>query len=152
MKKERDAYVDVAKGLAMLLVIRIHTEVFGVINAPYPIIAVPLFFFLSGFYDNTYRPLKAWLPKTFLSLFVTGVMWVGLSYIYVSLLRYLKDGTISVTFSLYSPLIGGGATWFLFALFYAKCLMGVVHKLRLPIWLNLLLVLAKHLFLLNRAA
>lgn len=46
---KRDEFVDVAKGIAMLLVVRIHTEVFGVINAPYPVIAVPFFFFISGF-------------------------------------------------------------------------------------------------------
>ena len=53
MEKQRDTYVDIAKGIAILLVVRIHTEVFAVLPAPYPIVAVPLFFFLSGFYDNT---------------------------------------------------------------------------------------------------
>ena len=41
MSKQRDLYVDVAKGIAMLLVVRIHSEVFGVLQVPYPIIAVP---------------------------------------------------------------------------------------------------------------
>lgn len=141
MKNQRDAYVDVAKGIAMLLVVRIHTEVFGVINAPYPIIAVPLFFFLSGFYDNTYKPVNEWLPKTFKSLFVTGVIWVFLSFGYVSLLRYIKDGTLSVNFSLTKPLIGGGVTWFLFALFYAKCCVSMLNKSKLPKSISFMLLL-----------
>lgn len=141
MKQERDVYVDIAKGLAMLLVVRIHTEVFGSIHAPYPIIAVPLFFFLSGFYDNTNRPIRFWLPKAFKSLFLTGVIWVLLSFAYISLLHYLKDGIIPISFSIYSPLIGGGVTWFLFALFYAKCSMWLIHKLKLPVWANFLIVM-----------
>ena len=118
----------------MLLVVRIHTEVFGVINAPYPIIAVPLFFFLSGFYDNTYKPVKEWVPKTFKSLFVTGIIWVLISFGYISLLHYIKDGTIPIKFTLNAPLIAGGATWFLFALFYAKCATAFVNRSKLPKW------------------
>jgi fucose 4-O-acetylase-like acetyltransferase len=65
MIKDRDTFVDIAKGIGMLMIVRIHTEVFSTISCPYPIIAVPLFFFLSGFYDNTTKPLKEWLPKSF---------------------------------------------------------------------------------------
>ena len=39
----RDTYIDIAKGLCMMLIICIHTEVFGVIGMPLTFIAVPMF-------------------------------------------------------------------------------------------------------------
>ena len=132
MIKQRDLYVDVAKGIAMLLVVRIHSEVFGVLHAPYPIIAVPFFFFLSGFYDNTEKPLSVWLPKAFKRLFLVGIIWVLISFLYISFLHYLKDRTIPIDFSWQMPLIGGGVVWFLLALFYAKCGAWLIGKTKLP--------------------
>lgn len=137
---QRDEFVDVAKGIAMLLVVRIHTEVFDVINAPYPVIAVPFFFFISGFYDNTDKPLKKWLPKSFRRLFLVGLMWIFISFVYLSLLHYIKDRTIPISFSLNRPIIAGGVTWFLFALFYAKCLAWLVTKTRIPKLLAVILL------------
>lgn len=141
LNKQRDVYVDVAKGIAMLLVVRIHTEVFGVINVPYPIISVPFFFFLSGFYDNTYKPVKDWLPNTFKRLFLVGIYWVIISFTYISLLHYLKDHTIPINVSVYQPLIGGRATWFLFALFYAKCGTWLINKTKIPSYIILPLLI-----------
>lgn len=135
---KRDEYVDVVKGLAMLFVIRIHTEVFDIIHFPYPVIAVPLFIFLSGFYDNTDKKLSVWLPKAFKRLFLAGVIWVIISFCYVSLLHYLKDHSIKVGFSLEEPLIGGKITWFLFALFYAKCLTWMISLMNISKWIALL--------------
>ena len=135
--KQRDEFVDIAKGIAMLLVVRVHTEVFNVIHAPYPIIAVPLFFFLSGFFDNTDKPLSVWLPKTFKRLFLVGIIWVAISFAYVSVLHYLKERTFVVNFSLESPLIGGGVTWFLFALFYAKCFTWLISQIHISKWIVL---------------
>ena len=135
-RKNRDTFVDVAKGISMLMIVRIHTEVFSSISCPYPIIAVPFFFFLSGFYDNTYKPIKEWLPKTFRSLFAVGVIWVLISFVYLSLLSYVKDRTVNISFSIENPIIAGGVQWFLFALFYAKLLMWVIHKIKLPSWLT----------------
>lgn len=138
---KRDTFVDIAKGIGMLMIVRIHTEVFNTISCPYPIIAVPLFFFLSGFYDNTTKPLKEWLPKTFQSLFLVGVIWVLISFTYLSLLSYIKDHTIFVDFSWENPVIAGGVEWFLFALFLAKLGMWIIHRSRLPHWLVLTILI-----------
>lgn len=134
---KRDEYVDVAKGIAMLLVVRIHAEVFGVIHTPYPVIAVPFFFFLSGFYDNTDKPLTIWLPKTFKRLFLVGVIWVLISFAYISLLHYIKDRTVEINCTWQDPLIGGGVTWFLFALFYAKCFTWLISQTHISKWIVL---------------
>lgn len=137
MALQRDIYVDVAKGMAMLMVVRIHTEGFTATPVPYPIIAVPFFFFLSGFYDNTDKPLKAWFFKTSRSLLMTGVIWMLISYAYLSLLHVVKDGTLpNISFNLEHPQMVG-VMWFLFALFYAKCGMAILHKLRMPFYVGM---------------
>lgn len=139
-KKNRDIFVDVAKGIAMLSVIRIHTEMFSEIGAPYPIIAVPLFFFLSGFYDNTRKPLREWLPKAFKRLFLVGIAWVMIGFVYLSILSYVKSRTISISFTVYEPLIANGVVWFLFALFYAKLCVWLIHKSKLSEYIVLTLL------------
>ena len=55
MIKHRDNFIDVAKGIGIMLIISIHTEVFGVMGYPLSFIAVPVFFFMSGFYDRAER-------------------------------------------------------------------------------------------------
>ena len=74
--KQRDVYVDVAKGLCMLLIICIHTEVFCVIGLRFTFIAVPMFFFMSGFYDRSERPMLDWLPRTAQRLVMPALIWL----------------------------------------------------------------------------
>ena len=57
---QRDNFVDVAKGIGILLIVCIHTEVFVVIGMPLTFIAVPVFFFMSGFYDRSEKPISKW--------------------------------------------------------------------------------------------
>jgi fucose 4-O-acetylase-like acetyltransferase len=129
---KRDTFVDVAKGIAMLMVVRIHTEVFGEINAPYPIIAVPLFFFLSGFYDKSNRPIKEWLTKAFKSLIITAIIWIVIKTLYLGVLSYIKDGSYPYSVISFIGSFKPGVMWFLFALFYAKIGMWIVSKTKLP--------------------
>ena len=129
---KRDTFVDVAKGIAMLMVVRIHTAVFGEINAPYPIIAVPLFFFLSGFYDKSNRPIKEWFTKTFKSLIITAIIWIVIQTFYLGVLSFIKDGSYPHSTISFIGLLKPGVMWFLFALFYAKIGMWIVSKTKLP--------------------
>lgn len=137
--KQRDEYVDVAKGFCMLLVICIHSEVFGVIGMPVTFIAVPMFFFLSGFYDRSERSVKSWIVHPFKSLIVPGVIWLIVGLCYLALLSYINRGSYTITNTLYDPFVGNGAVWFLFALFYAKVMLGVLLRFRLPKWCVLIL-------------
>lgn len=130
--KQRDSYIDVAKGLAMLFIIRIHTECMGPLGVPYPIIAVPFFFFLSGMYDKSERPFFEWLPKTFKSLIVTGFIWNTIGYLYKMGLQYLKDGNPDWQCILEWPFSGDGTVWFLAVLFATKLLLALIIKIPLP--------------------
>lgn len=133
MMRERDKYVDVAKGIAILLIVAIHTEVFGKIGNPLAFIAVPVFFFMSGFYDRSEKGLKVWFPKTLKTLLLPAVVWVVLVTLYVQSLGFLKNRAWGeFPFDWYHAAGKNGPAWFLFALLYAKCILWGLRKTRLP--------------------
>ena len=130
--KERDTYVDVAKGICMLLIIYIHTEVFGVIGMPLTFIAVPMFFFMSGFNDRSEKPFAQWIEKSFKTLLIPAIVWCGIGFAYINLLSYVKSGSVAFAFDINAPCIGNGPAWFLLSLFYTRVIIGLLVRLRLP--------------------
>lgn len=140
--RQRDSYIDVAKGLAMLMIVRIHTECMGVARVPYPIIAVPFFFFLSGLYDKSERPLSQWLPKTFNSLVVTAFLWDIIGYSYQLFLQYIKNGNPNWWSIIENPFVGDGTVWFLVVLFMTKLLTAIMVKFPLPKYVLFLMTIA----------
>lgn len=131
--KQRDVYVDVAKGLCMLLIICIHTEVFGVIGMPLTFIAVPMFFFMSGFYDRSERLIMEWLPGILKRLIKPAVIWVIIGNLFLKLLGYIKTGVIEpFSFDLFNPQNGNGPVWFLIALLYAKIMTACMVRSKFP--------------------
>lgn len=126
---KRDSYVDVAKGICILLVVCIHTEVFGVIGMPLTFIAVPMFFFLSGFYDRSERAISNWLPKAIKTLILPGIIWLAIGLVFLNVFSYVKDRTIVFNNTIYEPFYGNGPVWFLFALVYAKLFTWIILRL-----------------------
>lgn len=130
---QRDNFVDVAKGIGILLIVCIHTEVFGVIGMPLTFIAVPVFFFMSGFYDRSEKPISKWLPKSMRTLVLPAVIWVLIVTAYIRFLGYLKDKSWGDSpFDWYNINGNNGPAWFLYALLYAKLLTWITVKSRLP--------------------
>ena len=129
----RDLYVDVAKGISILLIVAIHTEVFGKIGNPLAFIAVPVFFFMSGFYDRSEKELKTWFPKALKTLLLPAFIWVMLVTMYVQFLGFLKDRSWGeFPFDWYHVAGKNGPAWFLFALLYAKSILWGLRKTGLP--------------------
>ncbi len=131
--RQRDRYVDVAKGIAMLLIVSIHTEGFGVFGYPLAFVAVPIFFFMSGFYDRSERDFMVWLPKALRTLILPAVVWIVVATLYAQLLGYAKDRSWGdLPFDWYNIAGSNGPAWFLFALLYAKLLVWAMLKAKLP--------------------
>lgn len=127
--KQRDSYVDVAKGICILLIVCIHTEVFSVIGMPFTFIAVPMFFFMSGFFDRSEKPFVQWFPKSIKTLILPAVIWVILGYLYLNILTYAKEHVfLNFSFDIYSPCKTNGPAWFLFALLFAKIIVWTLCK------------------------
>ena len=133
MIKNRDTYVDVAKGIGIMLIVSIHTEVFGVMGYPLSFIAVPVFFFMSGFYDRAERNIGQWFPKSLRTLILPAIIWILIATAYGKILGYAKDRSWGENpFSLYNMTGGNGPAWFLFALLYAKVLTWGMIRIKLP--------------------
>ena len=144
LNRKRDTYVDVAKAIGILLIVSIHTEVFGVMGYPLSFIAVPVFFFMSGFYDRAERNIGQWFPKSLRTLILPAIIWILIATTYGKLLGYVKDRSWGENpFSLYNMTGGNGPAWFLFALLYAKVLIWGLMKIKMPkfaLWGGSLLV------------
>lgn len=133
MIKNRDTYVDVAKGIGIMLIVSIHTEVFGVMGYPLSFIAVPVFFFMSGFYDRAEKNIGQWFPKSLRTLILPAIIWILIATVYGKLLGYVKDRSWGENpFSLYNMTGDNGPAWFLFALLYAKILIWGLMKIKMP--------------------
>ena len=131
--KQRDTYVDVAKGIGIMLIVTIHTEVFGVMGYPLAFLAVPVFFFMSGFYDRSERLFSQWFTKSLRTLILPAVIWVLIVTAYIKLLGYAKDRSWGDNpFDFYNMVGYNGPAWFLFALLYAKVLTWGLIKTKLP--------------------
>lgn len=144
MMKQRDTYVDIAKGIGILLIVSIHTEVFGVIGNPLAFVAVPIFFFMSGFYDRSDRNFNDYFKKSLKTLVLPAVVWILIATMYGKFLGFLKDGSWGENpFDWYNMTGGDGPAWFLFALFYTKVLTWGVIRMKLSkflIWGGSLLI------------
>lgn len=139
--KQRDTCIDVAKGLCMLLIICIHTEVFWVIGMPLTFIAVPMFFFMSGFYDHSEITWPQWFVKSTRTLLVPAFAWCFIGALYLNLLTYLKSGEVNFVFDVYSPCHYDGPAWFLLSLFFTKAIIWGLIRTKLSQYLLLTICL-----------
>lgn len=153
---KRLGFIDIAKGIAMLCIIWGHFGYWDGIGTGVPSIVtdavytfhVPLFFILSGYFFKPERPysLKSEARHLLLPYFVTSLIVIvfGAARAYVS---HGVDGAIEGAWSwtmaaLYAsgdryayvlfPVDSIGAIWFLWALFWARLGLHLVHKLRYP--------------------
>ncbi len=126
--KDRENYIDVARGICLLLVVYAHAK--GPRAGYIYLFHMPFFFFLSGYLHNTKTDWKSFLLKKIRNYYIPFVFWnvavTTLRFVFghmgfKSLLRQIiyvflaveKDGKIM------------GATWFLGSLF----LVSVFYKL-----------------------
>lgn len=138
---DRDEAVDVAKGICILLVICIHSEVFEFIPMPFEFIAVPMFFFMSGFFDRSSRPFRDIIGKGARTLLWPSMVWCVIAGAYLSLLTMLKGERPSVGFDAFNPCTWNGPCWFLVALFWVKIMTWGFQRMRLKPLIVILLTL-----------
>ena len=144
--KKRLEFIDLAKGLGMLMVIYLHIS----INYPSDVniyagswwdrfvhsMFMPIFFILSGYFFSAKRPFKEWLVKKVKRLVVPFVVFYLLTYcLNVVLVTFLginlKSGfSYSDVFAVfYKDVYPNSAIWFLLALFWASLLLFGIMRL-----------------------
>ncbi len=127
----RDVTVDVAKGLCILLVVCIHAEVFGYVPMPFTFIAVPMFFFMSGFFDHTDMTFSRLAKRNLESLALPAAIWTVVGVSYGMMLTLLKGDHPTYTFDPMNPCSGNGPCWFLVALMWVKLFSWLFDHLRI---------------------
>lgn len=134
MIKKRIDYLDVAKGLCMILVVMVHT------NVPEPFRAlytgnVILFFILSGYFFHYEEDSVTFILKKVRTLLVPFLVFYFFSYmiyyslylLYPSVLSYTKAEGILDCFIQKSYF--NGPIWFLLSLFEIQLFVYIVRKL-----------------------
>ncbi len=147
MENKRIDFIDVAKGIGIILVVLGHLN-----SAEQPIrnfiysFHMPLFFILSGIFFNDKTDFKTLLIKSIKTLLIPYLIFVAVdAIVYIIMHNFQWE---SVTFAIKTRLISmTGARlritnlplWFMFALFFIRILYYFIHKVKL---LEIITVLA----------
>lgn len=129
--KERLHYIDIAKGLLILLVIydhltdmylyslKLHNNYISELNNwqwIYKLFFMPAFFAITGMCSNFDKPFIPFIKNNFKSLIVPNIIIGILLSPHIILLK------------LWGAILYGGTFWFLSALFVAKIIYWLLHK------------------------
>ncbi|PRO86209.1 hypothetical protein C6Y10_03690 [Lactiplantibacillus pentosus] len=144
MNKERIVWIDIAKGIGILLVVYGHalggimnTSGIGVHNSltiPYNVIYgfhMPLFFFLAGMFVHNWasRPVKVALSQKFWSLVIPYFIWTVITGSVMALVRKYTNAGLGVKDILLSPIAPFSEYWFLYVLFIVFIIYYVMVRL-----------------------
>lgn len=132
----RKRYIDVAKGIGIILVVLGHLDKNGQISREM-IYAfhMPLFFLLSGAFSKTDIDFKSYFKKSFLSLYLPYFIFVAVDTVIVTALALIENQSVSAGVkSNFFALFGfdykvlNRPLWFLFALFVIKIAFYFINK------------------------
>lgn len=128
--KKRAEYLDIAKGIGILLVVWAHAR--GPFSSYIYQFHMPLFFLISGYLFNERNTVKQFVVKKVQTLYLPFVFW---NIIFIVVERKLqltlfsqkefRDRIIQIILSVGKSGVFLGATWFLAALF----VVSVVYKI-----------------------
>ncbi|MDD5999211.1 MAG: acyltransferase family protein [Lachnospiraceae bacterium] len=126
--KDRIEYLDIAKGIGIIIVVWFHAR--GPFHSYFSLFFMPLFFLISGYLYNPNNTLSNFIKRKFLSLYVPFVFW-NLCFLFLrSLNGFSLSHTIRFTLKVLLTLDKDGdylgAIWFLGALFTESVLYKVL--------------------------
>lgn len=121
--KPRLQYIDLAKGICIILVVLLHSEVYVSANMLRPL-RMPLFFMLSGIFFSNYNSLTVLLRKKFNRLIVPFLFFSLLSIPFA----WMDSGRFNwewlCLWDIYSNF--NFVLWFLLSLFFDNIIFGAV--------------------------
>ena len=132
MKNQRIGWVDVFRGIMIILMVVGHT--WSPFNKQIYLFHIPAFFFISGYTANSDQSWRITLRKSFLNRLLPFFVWNLLLIVICCVVERLSNEAITFTHSK-DPLVllsnlflygyttdMGGATWFLLSLFWCGLL------------------------------
>ena len=129
-KKKRIDFIDLAKGICIILVILTHCGV----NFPIPgfgMMRMPLYFILSGLFFKDYGGFLQHTLKKFNKILIPFLFFYCVSYIPFYAFEYFKPGLIRTDASgildlFYNRQFFNGPIWFLLTLFWTNILFCII--------------------------
>ena len=139
-ENKRKRYLDIAKGIGIILVVWAHVD--GPGSRYINLFHMPMFFLISGLLFNEKSSCESFIIRKFKSLYIPFLSWNILIYFIEFLLRtnleskeFQLDAYLSVVFQIEAGVNKStflGATWFLASLFWVsviyKCLYSLLKK------------------------
>lgn len=131
---ERIEFIDLAKGVCILLVVLLHTDVLGFDIPNFKAVRMPLYFMLSGLFFRDYGKALLFCEKKFNRMIVPFLFFVflhiGLFYLYT----FFCHGAESVDLTwLYKPFTQNQyinvPVWFLICLFFVNVFYLGIHRI-----------------------
>lgn len=124
--KPRIKYIDLAKGIAIILVVLYHnnllTDVPGLTAA-----RMPLYFVLSGLFFKTYSGFFDFLFKKTNNILIPFIFFAFIGFLIAVYLKNLKPVYV-LTLIWHRPYLHNTAVWFLICLFWVNILFFIINS------------------------
>lgn len=131
-KSERIEFIDLAKGICILLVVAVH--VIPELDGPLEFLAclrMPLYFCLSGLFYKDYGSLKNLTIKKLNKLLIPFVSWYLIGYTIYYICRILINSQSDATYNIKDILVANDIfnlpIWFLLCLFWSNLLFFLIN-------------------------
>lgn len=145
MSNNRIEFIDLAKGICILLVVVGHVGV----NIAIPgleSVRMPLYFILSGLFFKSYGRVKNFFIKKINKILIPFLFFYLLGYSVFYVVNWIKPslivGAASSIFDMFTQRqYFNGPIWFLLALFWTNIMFCVIHEYLSKEWLRAVVVL-----------
>lgn len=129
MESKRIEYIDLMKGICIVLIILLHCGVTfsnEVLDSMFKCFRIPLYFFLSGLFFKEYGGFKDFCIRKVNKLLIPYVFFVYVPYAFIDVTSSYPHTFASYIFMLLEPY--NLPLWFLRCLFLTYALYYVYHK------------------------
>lgn len=132
MKSEQWKWVDIAKGIGIILVFLGHFNIPDTLRAEIYTFHMPLFFFLSGVVFNGDKPINRFLGDEAKRMIVPYYCWAFFYFVLFKLLVQIARGqSVNIGKDVYTYLTMGrkDTIWFLSALLFVQVMAYIFLRL-----------------------
>lgn len=130
-KTKRVNFIDSAKGICILLVLLLHTNLISNYTLGSGMVMLPLYFTVSGMFFKDYGGFLITLVKKINNLIIPFLFFYILSYLLFVSIRIVIGGEIDIPFFTFvtSKVLINVALWFLPTLFWGNVFFLIIYSL-----------------------
>lgn len=126
-KKPRIEYVDLMKGICIIMVVAIHCDVMpdNVIHHLLSAFRIPLYFFLSGLFFKEYGGFSDFAVRKINKLIIPSIFF---SFLFLILAIFVDRENLAPKNAALIMISGNRPIWFLRCLFFSNLLFFILHR------------------------